>query len=137
MADHIQQCVIGVDVGGTNTDAVILVENKVFCWSKQITTPDVTTGVLNALCSVLNQCREKSNNGFAMQSYCFKFMSLIADKIKIQQINIGTTHFVNAVVQRSSSLSKVAVIRLAKPPCTHAVKPFSDFPKSLKCVRMQ
>lgn len=53
-------CVFGVDVGGTNTDAVVLLNNKVFSWSKQTTTADVTTGVLNALIAVLNDCRKKS-----------------------------------------------------------------------------
>ena len=36
---------IGVDVGGTNTDAVILHSNLVVCSDKVVTSPDVTSGL--------------------------------------------------------------------------------------------
>lgn len=50
----------------------------------------------------------------------------------VARVNIGTTHFVNAVVQRKG-LAKVAVLRLCGPP-TRAIPPFSDFPADLKNV---
>lgn len=45
------QVVIGVDVGGTNTDAVILCKvrgqgHRVLAEHKHLTTADVTTGIL-------------------------------------------------------------------------------------------
>ena len=48
---------------------------------------------------------------------------------------IGTTHFVNAVVQRASSLRRVAVVRLCGGPDEgfgRAIPPFVDFPADLR-----
>ena len=44
---------IGVDVGGTNTDAVVMDGAKVLAGVKAATTPDVMSGVVAALRSVL------------------------------------------------------------------------------------
>ncbi len=41
--------VIGIDVGGTNTDAVLLADRRVARLAKTPTTPDVTTGITTAL----------------------------------------------------------------------------------------
>lgn len=46
---------IGVDVGGTNTDAVILHSNSVICSEKVLTSQDVTSGVRDVLAKVLNK----------------------------------------------------------------------------------
>ncbi len=51
-------CVIGVDVGGTNTDAVLLSAGKVLAWSKQTTSPDVTTGILKAVAAALKSVQK-------------------------------------------------------------------------------
>lgn len=49
-------------------------------------------------------------------------------------VNIGTTHFINAVVQADrNNLSQVAVLRLCGP-FGREVPPFSDFPSSLRQV---
>lgn len=40
---------IGVDVGGTNTDAVIMQGDKILSGIKSPTTEDVMTGVVNAV----------------------------------------------------------------------------------------
>jgi len=40
---------IGIDVGGTNTDAVLLEDDRVVHATKTPTTPDVTTGIVSAL----------------------------------------------------------------------------------------
>ena len=41
---------IGIDVGGTNTDAVLLDQHdRLLAKVKHPTTPDVTTGILSAL----------------------------------------------------------------------------------------
>ena len=71
-------------------------------------------GVRNAVLSVLRQTREQGR------------------EVIVTQINIGTTHFVNAVVQHKN-LSRVSVIRLCGT-ASRALPPFSDFPPSLKDV---
>ena len=53
---------IGIDVGGTNTDAVLIDGNDVLAEVKTPTTPDVTTGMLAALAhssSPRARCRER------------------------------------------------------------------------------
>lgn len=51
----------------------------------------------------------------------------------IQSVMIGTTHFLNAVIQRKS-LAKVAVLRLCLPAGS-AIRPFADWPVDLQaCV---
>ena len=55
--------VIGVDVGGTNTDAVCLHGNNVLESSKVPTTADVTTGVKNALKDLLGKLKGEGRVG--------------------------------------------------------------------------
>ena len=71
---------IGIDVGGTNTDAVIMDGSQVIAGVKAGTTADVMTGVVAALRDVL------ATSGM--------------DAGKVDVVMIGTTHFTNAVVQR-------------------------------------
>ena len=85
---------IGIDVGGTNTDAVLIENGKVARAVKAPTSEDVTTGILEALARL-------SDTGLVATG-------------KIDAVMIGTTHFINAVVQRRH-LSKVAALRLAMP----------------------
>ncbi|MBP0574512.1 hypothetical protein J8J40_29630, partial [Mycobacterium tuberculosis] len=47
---------IGIDVGGTNTDAVLVADERVVAAVKSPTTADVTTGVRNALAGLVAQC---------------------------------------------------------------------------------
>ncbi|XP_050418266.2 uncharacterized protein LOC126831681 isoform X1 [Patella vulgata] len=107
--------VVGVDVGGTNTDAVVIAKDQerpvVLAAVKEPTTSDVTTGVKDAIFSALKSTHD---NG---------------QKVAVVQVNIGTTHFVNAAVQ-GKGLAKVGVIRLCGS-VSHALPPFSDFPKRL------
>ncbi|XP_071963196.1 uncharacterized protein [Antedon mediterranea] len=108
------KCIVGVDVGGTNTDAVVLHGDRVLGSVKEPTTDDVTTGVKKAISSALQDA--SANHGTC----------------SIAQVNVGTTHFVNAVVQRRG-LVKVAVIRLCGT-ASGALPPFSDFPDDLRKV---
>ncbi len=102
---------IGIDVGGTHTDAVILDEkNNLIYAVKTQTTPDVTTGILNALRDVLK------GSG--------------VDPEEIQAAMLGTTHCTNAIVERKR-LNRVGVIRIAKP-ATLAIKPLRAFPADLR-----
>lgn len=100
---------IGIDVGGTNTDAVIMLDDAVLAATKQPTSEDVTTGVQQALKAVLAE-------------------SGIADH-DIKAVMIGTTHFTNAVVERKH-LTRTAVIRVCLP-ATLSVPPFIDWPDDI------
>lgn len=107
--------VIGVDVGGTNTDAVIVDRSadkaSVISCAKTLTTADVNTGVGRAIHLALINSRKENRI------------------LAVQQVNIGTTHFINAIVE-GKRLTKVAVIRLCGT-ASRAVAPFSDIPKRL------
>ena len=85
---------IGIDVGGTNSDAVVLDGTKVLAATKVATTPDVTGGILAALANVL-----------AVPE---------VDMAAVDGVMIGTTHFINAVIQRRH-LSRTAVLRIGLP----------------------
>lgn len=115
MTSTAKRAVIGIDVGGTNTDAVVLDFDKdsveVLASYKTPTTQDVTSGVKNALISVINNALQKS-------------------PIALAQINIGTTHFVNAVIQRKN-IVRVGVIRLCGP-LSSEIPPFTDIPEDLQ-----
>lgn len=108
---------IGVDVGGTNTDAVILCKKDVLCSAKVPTTGDVNSGVTEAIRSALRQLPQEYQPNPAQY---------------VARVNIGTTHFVNAVVQRKG-LCKVAVLRLCGP-ATVILPPLCDFPADLRNV---
>ncbi len=101
---------IGVDVGGTNTDAVVMDGQKVVAGVKAMTTQDVMTGVTNALKSVL------AESGVAPDA--------------IDVVMIGTTHFTNAVGQRRD-LGETAAVRLGLP-ATASLPPMVDWPEDLR-----
>ena len=44
---------IGIDVGGTHTDAVLLDASTVLSSNKTLTTADVTSGIVNAIKKLL------------------------------------------------------------------------------------
>ena len=48
---------IGVDVGGTNTDAVLMEGRNLVAKTKQPTSQDVTTGILESLKAVIADAR--------------------------------------------------------------------------------
>lgn len=100
---------IGVDVGGTNTDAVALADRRVLATCKTPTTPEVGDGIIRAVESVLSESGRSA-----------------AD---VKVVMIGTTHFTNAFVQRKGLLP-VGVLR-AGLPATRALPPLSDWPADL------
>ncbi|MDY6944453.1 MAG: hydantoinase/oxoprolinase family protein [Pseudomonadota bacterium] len=101
---------IGIDVGGTNTDAVVMLGREVRAAFKSPTTADVGTGIRTALTEVLRQAQAQGSH--------------------IGAVMIGTTHFTNAFVQ-ARSLARVGVIRLAAP-ATISLPPFADWPDRLR-----
>ncbi|MBT2216742.1 hydantoinase/oxoprolinase family protein [Virgibacillus dakarensis] len=104
---------IGIDVGGTHTDAVILDEAyNVIAETKAPTTEDVSSGIYQALKEVV-----------------------AASRVPVEEINyamLGTTHCTNAIVERKR-LNKVAVIRIGAP-ATLSVKPLIGVPEDLKAI---
>ena len=103
---------IGVDVGGTNTDAVLMDGGTVVAWTKQPTTADVSSGVAAAITEVLGQA------------------GVVPDAIA--SVMIGTTHFANALVERNQ-LDRVGVIRLASPS-GDALPPMTGWPADLTAL---
>lgn len=102
---------LGIDVGGTNTDAVIIDGDlQLVASTKSPTTEDVMSGIENAMRIVLDEVGDdRKNIGYAM---------------------LGTTHCTNAIVERKR-LNKVAVLRIGAPATT-AVSSMADWPQELK-----
>ncbi len=101
---------IGIDVGGTNTDAVVMDGRTVVGWTKTPTTPDVTSGITTALRQVLADTQVRPE--------------------QIDAVMIGTTHFTNAVVERRR-LTPTAALRIGLP-ATAALPPMVDWPPDLR-----
>jgi N-methylhydantoinase A/oxoprolinase/acetone carboxylase beta subunit len=101
---------IGVDVGGTNTDAVLVDGRAVLAEAKTPTTPDVTTGITGAVRALV------TDSG--------------VDVAAVQAVMIGTTHFTNAVVE-ARRLAPTGVIRLGLP-ATEALPPMVGWPAPLR-----
>ena len=102
---------LGVDVGGTNTDAVVLdAEDRLLAKAKVPTTPDVTKGIEGAIAGVAEQ----------------------VDRARITHAMFGTTHATNAVLERRG-LRRVGVLRIGGP-ATHAIRPLFGWPSDLRDV---
>jgi N-methylhydantoinase A/oxoprolinase/acetone carboxylase beta subunit len=102
---------VGIDVGGTNTDAVLLDGDAVVHAVKTPTTVDVTTGITTALRQLL---------------------AAAGGAGRVDAVMIGTTHFTNAVVQRRD-LTRVAAIRIGLP-ASASLPPFVDWPEDLAAL---
>ena len=100
---------IGVDVGGTNTDAVLMDGARLAGAAKSPTTADVTSGIVAAVTELLSQNPPGA---------------------QVDAVMVGTTHFTNALLERRN-LSPTAVIRLALP-ATQLLPPLVDWPGELK-----
>ncbi|CAN7184688.1 MULTISPECIES: hydantoinase/oxoprolinase N-terminal domain-containing protein [Microbacterium] len=104
---------IGIDVGGTNTDAVILDERlDVVASVKRPTTADTGDGVAAAIDAVL------AASG--------------VDAALIGHAMLGTTHCTNAIVERRG-LGRVGILRLGAPATT-AVPPLEGWPDDLRAA---
>tara|TARA_B100000676_G_scaffold92046_3_gene91755 strand:+ start:4464 stop:5999 length:1536 start_codon:yes stop_codon:yes gene_type:complete len=103
---------IGIDVGGTNTDAVLLDGDGVVAKTKTATTSDVMSGIRAAMGTVLEQSGLRPGS--------------------IDAVMIGTTHFTNAVVQRRG-LQPMVAIRIGLP-ASRSLGPFVDWPDDLRDV---
>ena len=101
---------IGIDVGGTNTDAVLMRGSTLHGAVKTPTTPDVMSGITTALRELLQGAGRQPT--------------------AIGSVMIGTTHFTNAVIERRA-LERVAAIRIGLP-AAYALKPFAGWPEDLR-----
>lgn len=101
---------IGIDVGGTNTDAILLDHNSQLIYSvKSPTSLDIKTGIEKSLQQLLQGAN--------------------IDKAKITHAMLGTTQCTNAIVERKK-LAKVGVIRLGYP-ATASVLPYTAWPTDM------
>lgn len=101
---------IGIDVGGTNTDAIILDENHHLIHAvKSPTSLDIKTGIETSLRKLLQEAD--------------------IDKTQITHAMLGTTQCTNAIVERKK-LAQVGVIRLGYP-ATASVAPYTSWPKDM------
>ena len=103
---------IGIDVGGTNTDAVLMDGQTVLASAKTPTTANVTDGITGALGALLQQRP--------------------LDLDHVDGVMIGTTHFTNAVVERRD-MTPTACIRLGLP-ATACLPPMVDWPEELRAA---
>ena len=101
---------MGIDVGGTNTDAVLMGGRRVLAEAKAPTTMDVTGGIVRALGALLDQAGVEPGD--------------------VRAVMIGTTHFTNAVIE-ARGLVPTAVVRLGLP-ATQALPPIVDWPERLR-----
>ncbi|ODV96999.1 hypothetical protein PACTADRAFT_79427 [Pachysolen tannophilus NRRL Y-2460] len=112
---------IGIDVGGTNTDSVLVdpalmeesVGSGVIAWNKSVTTADVSDGIEAAIAKLFESAPH-------------------VPRKNVRAVTIGTTHFINAIIEQDRSrLDKVAVLRLAGPYTRHTPAFSADFPPGL------
>jgi N-methylhydantoinase A/oxoprolinase/acetone carboxylase beta subunit len=104
---------LGIDVGGTNTDAVLVSGRTVVASAKRPTTSDVGSGIVAATEAVLAAAGAKAR--------------------AIDSVMIGTTHFANAFVERKGLL-EVAILRLSGA-AGESLPPMSGWPADVKqCI---
>ena len=102
---------IGVDVGGTNTDAVLMDGFNLAGAVKVPTSADVTSGIVASLTDLLHDLPRNA---------------------RVDAVMVGTTHFTNALLEHRD-LSPTAVVRLSLP-ATHLLPPLVDWPGPLKAA---
>ncbi|MEL6210527.1 MAG: hydantoinase/oxoprolinase family protein, partial [Pseudomonadota bacterium] len=101
---------IGVDVGGTNTDAVVMDGDQILAGVKSPTTEDVMGGVVEAVTRAMAEAEVQTG--------------------AVTAVMIGTTHFTNAVVERRH-LARTAALRLCLP-AAQCLPPMVDWPDDIR-----
>lgn len=100
---------IGIDVGGTHTDAVLMDGMSIVSSHKALTSSDVRQGIMEALDAVMQDAA--------------------VDARAIDAVMIGTTHFTNAVIERKA-LNPTAIIRACLPTGS-GLPPKCDWPADI------
>lgn len=107
---------LGIDVGGTNTDAVLIDEKlNVVASVKQHTTSNIYDGILHAVRAVL----EKSG----------------VNRSEIGQAMLGTTQCTNAIVERKN-LAPIGVMRIGAP-ASRGIPLMVDWAEDLKEIAVK
>ena len=100
---------IGIDVGGTNTDSVLMDGARLIHKFKTPTTTDITGGIQTALGALLASS---------------------AKGLTVDAVMVGTTHFTNALLQQRD-LAVTGILRLCLP-ATDMLPPMVDWPEELR-----
>ena len=96
---------LGIDVGGTNTDAVLIDSNlDVIAEVKNPTSGNIFEGIMGAVQELLEKTQ--------------------IDRSQIGQAMLGTTQCTNAIVERKN-LAKIGLLRIGAPATT-GVLPMVD-----------
>ncbi len=104
---------LGIDVGGTNTDAVLIDENRtVVADIKYPTSADIYDGILGAMRTVLAISH--------------------VDPKQICQAMLGTTQCTNAIVERKH-LAPIGILRIGAP-ATKGIRPMVDWAEDIKKI---
>jgi len=104
---------LGIDVGGTNTDAVLIDEKlQVIAECKYPTSKDIYDGILGAVRTVLEQSD--------------------IDRKEINQAMLGTTQCTNAIVERKH-LAPIGILRIGAP-ATLGIQPMVDWDEDIQKV---
>jgi N-methylhydantoinase A/oxoprolinase/acetone carboxylase beta subunit len=102
---------LGIDVGGTNTDAVVLDEDdRLLAKGKTPDTDDVITGIERVVSQVVRDAGVEPG--------------------EITHAMLGTTQVTNAIIERRG-LARVGIIRLGAP-ATKAIRPLAAWPEDLR-----
>ena len=101
---------LGIDVGGTNTDAVLIDENRrVVAEVKHPTSGDIYDGIVGAVRDVLARAD--------------------VDRAEIRQAMLGTTQCTNAIVERKN-LAPIGILRIGAP-ATLGIPPMVDWDEDI------
>ena len=107
---------LGIDVGGTNTDAVLIDENlNVVASVKQHTTSNIYDGILNAVRAVLDRSG--------------------VNRSEIGQAMLGTTQCTNAIVERKN-LAPIGIMRIGAP-ASRGIPLMVDWAEDLKKIAVK
>ena len=104
---------LGIDVGGTNTDAVLIDSARnVVAEVKYPTSGDIYDGILGAV----RACLKKSG----------------INRAEISQAMLGTTQCTNAIVERKT-LAPVGILRIGAP-ATLGIPPMVDWEEDIQKI---
>lgn len=104
---------LGIDVGGTNTDAVLIDGNlNVIAEVKNPTSGNIFEGIMGAVQELLDKTQ--------------------IDRSQINQAMLGTTQCTNAIVERKN-LAKIGLLRIGAP-ATLGVPPMVDWADDIQFI---
>lgn len=102
---------LGIDVGGTNTDAVLIDKNlNILAEVKYPTSEDIYAGIMGAVQNILEESK--------------------IDRGAISQVMLGTTQSTNAIVERKG-LAPIALLRIGAP-ATVGIPPMVDWAEDIR-----